>query len=225
MSKLNLSLTQPITPFFERFGTKIIYKPNQSFDRPEDSMQGVYLMIAGQALIYTVKSDGISQIIGMYEEGAVFARPGGLINQPQIYQHLEALTNCVVYRMPLDVFQTIYTTNKEFLGIYIKQIALMNMYIVERVITLGENDALKRIVRWLLFMEKYYGDTKGNQSTLRISLTQEQIASFTSLTRESVNKYLQLLKRKKQIKIQKGKISINNLEALRDQIDILNTNP
>jgi len=60
------------------------------------------------------------------------------------------------------------------------------------------------VVKGLILLLDYYGNKNNDQGDLRISLTQEQYASFLCLTREYLNKIFRELKRKKIIEISKN---------------------
>lgn len=220
MQKLNL-LTQTAVPYFQKNGIKIDYKKGQLFVRPEDSAQGIYYLISGQAQLFATKIDGTEQIIGIWEEGAIFGKVGSVIPQRFTTISTRALSSCVVYRLDCKQFQTLLEKEPAMSVAYMQQVAFNNIYVLNQILTLGERNIYLRVVSELLLLADYYGDPCGKGCVLRIVLTQEQLASVLCITREYLSKMLKKIKLKKLIVVDKeGRISIPNLAGLKQEMDV-----
>jgi len=219
MQRLKL-LTQAMAPYFKKDGLRINYKKGQLFVRPEDSSQGLYYLDSGQALLYTTKSGGVEQIVGIWEEGAVFGKVGSVMSQPFTTVSTQALTDCVVYRLSCDQFQNLLNKKRPVLEAYMKQVSFNNIYILNLVLNLGERNIYLRVISELLLLAEYYGDCHDRGYTLRIILTQEQFANMLCITREYLSKTLKKVKDKKLVVInKKGRIRIPNLTALQQEME------
>lgn len=215
-------LTQHLASYFHQHGIKMSYKEGHLFTRPEDHAQGIYYLESGLAMLYTTKSDGTEQIIGIWEKGAIFSKEGTVMTQPNIIMSIEAFTKCTVYRMESHIFRTLLTQHHHVLEAYMRQVSFNNVYILRQVMILGERNIYLRVIDNLLLLAEYYGDVdqKGGY-TIRILLTQEQLASMLCITREYLNKNLKKIKTKKLINIsKKGKIHIPNITLLKQELDI-----
>ncbi|MFO1444801.1 Crp/Fnr family transcriptional regulator [Bacillus sp. Bva_UNVM-123] len=70
----------------------------------------------------------------------------------------------------------------------------------------------------LIRMTNSYGVMKKNGVLIDLPLTNQELGNFCGTSRESTNKFLNELKREGVISINKGKITIHNLQYLRDEI-------
>ena len=74
----------------------------------------------------------------------------------------------------------------------------------------------------LIRLSNSYGEKKQEGILLNISLTNQELANFCGTSRESVNRLLNELKRKEIIGMVKGKITIYDLDFLKDEINCEN---
>ena len=74
----------------------------------------------------------------------------------------------------------------------------------------------------LIRMTNSYGVQKSNGILIDLPLTNQQLGDFCGTSRESTNKILNKLKREGILSITKNKITVHNLEYLRNEIDCEN---
>lgn len=220
MPNLNFQLTKDAVVFFKNKGLKINYKKGQLFVRPEDHAQGVYYLINGQALLQTIKLNGTEQIIGFWEKGAIFGKVGSVITQLSTDSYIQALTDCLVYRLSLENFQQLLTSEKQMYQAYMQQVSFNNIFTLNQIMVLGEKNSYFKVVSQLLLLASYYGNLDQDRCTLRVALTQEQLANMVCITREYLSKTLKKIRAKKLIEINKnGQINITRLSELRKELE------
>lgn len=211
--------TQSVFPYFQKNGLKINYKKGCQFFRPEDSPQGIYYLESGQAMLSSTKLNGTEQILAIGESGSIFGKVGSVITQPDTNVTAQSITDCVVYRLGCKDTELIAT--EPIAGTaYMKQVAYNNVYLLSQVLILGEKDIYLRVISELLLLAEFHGDTYDNQSCcLRVSLTQNQLASMICISREYLSKTLKKIKEKRLI-IDDGRyIKIPNLDTLKHELD------
>jgi CRP/FNR family transcriptional regulator len=71
-------------------------------------------------------------------------------------------------------------------------------------------------------MSNSYGVQKGNEILIDLPLTNQELANFCGTSRESTNRILSELKKDNIISVKKGKISILDLQYLKNEIDCEN---
>jgi CRP-like cAMP-binding protein len=71
-------------------------------------------------------------------------------------------------------------------------------------------------------MSNSYGIQKDNGILIDLPLTNQELANFCGTSRESTNRILSELKKNKIISVKKGKISIWDLQYLKNEIDCEN---
>lgn len=212
-------MTQPIVPYFQKYGLKINYKKGRQFFRPEDSAQGIYYLESGQAMLSSTKVGGAEQILAIGEAGTIFGKVGSVMAQPTVNIAAQSITDCLVYRLSCQEFSDLITTEPIAFGAYMQQVSRNNVYLLSQVLILGERNIYARVIAELLFLAEFHGDKCGKQCTLRINLTQEELANMLCISREYLNKTLQKIKLKKLISDQKGCLEILNLKALREEVE------
>lgn len=214
MEKLN-SLTKTALPLFKKYGIKMTYKKGQLFFRPEDSAQGIYYLDSGQAIVFSAKENGLEQIVGIFEEGAIFGKIGTVVSQPFTVISTKSLTDCTVYRLTCEQFQILLKTEPTIFDAYMKQVSFNNVFIINQILILGERNIYLKLLSQILLLADYYGDNKKSGCVLRIILTQEQMANMLCITREYLSKTLKKIKLKKIIVVGKdGRIRIPDMNRL-----------
>lgn len=219
MEKLN-SLTKTALPLFKKKGIKMAYKKGQLFFRPEDSAQGIYYLDSGQAMVFSAKENGLEQIVGIFEEGAIFGKIGTVISQPFTIISIKSLTDCIIYRLTCEQFQTLLNTEPTMFDAYMKQVSFNNVFILNQILVLGERNIYLKLLSQILLLAGYYGDNEKSGCVLRIVLTQEQMANMLCITREYLSKTLKKIKLKKIITVGKdGRIRIPDINILKREIE------
>lgn len=214
--------TNAIFPYFQKSGLKINYKKGQQFFRPEDSAQGIYYLESGQAMFSSSKADGSEQILAIGEAGSIFGKVGSVMNQPASADiAAQSITDCVVYRLGCQEFTQLIAAEPKACAAYMQQVSYNNVYLLSQVLILGEKNIYARVIAELLFLAKFHGNKHGVQYTLRVSLTQEELANMLCISREYLNKTLQKIKFKKLISEQKGYLKILDLTALKKEMELM----
>lgn len=171
-------------------------------------------------MVYATKKDGSQQIIGIWEKGAIFGKVGSVIDQRYTSISIQALSNCVVYRLDCKQFQTLLESDTAFFTAYMNQVAYNNVFILNQILTLGEKNIYVRVISELLLLADYYGDLDQKSCTLRVVLTQGQLAELLCITREYVSKMLKRMKLNKMILVDKdGRITIPNMIKLKEALE------
>lgn len=75
-----------------------------------------------------------------------------------------------------------------------------------------------RLAKKLLELTELYGRETPRGYPIEIRLTQEELGSTIGVTRESVNKYLRYFSSKGWVRLKKGRITVLNESALREQV-------
>ena len=83
---------------------------------------------------------------------------------------------------------------------------------------LRRSDEPGRLAKKLLELTELYGRETPRGYPIEIRLTQEELGSTIGVTRESVNKYLRYFSSKGWVRLKKGRITVLNESALREQV-------
>ena len=93
------------------------------------------------------------------------------------------------------------------------------IFLIDRVVYQGENGIHRKLLRWLLFMAKYYGSINNGSAEIIFFLSQEEIANFLHVTRVSVNNTLSFYTKKGVITTKDRKIYIPSLDRIKELLE------
>lgn len=208
--------------FFKEHGERIVYKKGQHIVWPADNFPWVYNLESGFARVTFAGKDDDARIIGFFTPGTTFAQVGSFFDSDSGTIEYLAETPVVVHRVKRDAFFEKLDTDKEFAKSYLN-ISLRNqIFLIDRIVYQGENGISKKMIRWILFMVKYYGVDvpNSNHVEIEIPLTQTTIASFLHVTRESANAAIRELVKKNLIEVSNKKIVILDCAALKKELAV-----
>ncbi len=210
--------------FFVKTGKEIHYKKNGIIIRPEDPPTGVYLVKKGYIRIYSITQDGTIKIHILYKPGDVFPLTWALINE-QKKLYYEAMNDTVLYRMKKDKFLDVIRFTHNFTLILLKMITVDFSVFSDRVDDLEISKTYPRIVSCLLFLAKHYGQSlqpkegcTADSCLIEAPVTQQDVANFSSMTRETASREISVLEKKKIISYKDHLIVINSLKKLNNEM-------
>lgn len=215
MLDLKVPLQEQID-FFTRHGELINFRKDQFLVTADEPSKWMFLIKEGYVKTCYTLPDGNVRILGYFTPGVPFAQLGSFFGMDSALEY-QASVNTLAYRVPQELFFKELKTNKDFSDDYIQYLLRAQMHLADRIVYQGEKNVYKRTVRWLLFMNKYYGaanDKKKKSWTIEVPLTQETAANFMYLTRESASKAFRELSKKKLITTKKKLITIPDIAKL-----------
>lgn len=209
-------MQQPIADIFEKifiyYGTLKTFPMNKIIFEKGSVADSIAYIKSGQVRAVVTNPEGDESTLFYLGAGDVFGSDS-LISEPLRVVTVQAISPCEVYLLPSEQFLEIWQKNnypiQELNSHYIKRIALLSDYICCSHFT----NAKKKIAYFLNSYSCAHGDT--------ISLTNEQIAAITGVSRISVNRNLNELAQENIISIKYRKIKIIDKERLLDTFDRL----
>ncbi|MFN3188198.1 MAG: Crp/Fnr family transcriptional regulator [Candidatus Paceibacteria bacterium] len=199
--------------FFEH-GELIEYKKGQHIVWQKDKSEWVFFSQEGLVRVSFTLLDKSHRIIGYFTPGAVFAQIGSFWGKHDGTLSYIAEIPTKVYRMKRQTFLKCLKDNPDAMQEYLQMTLRNQIFLIDRVVYQGEKGLTAKCVRWLLFMAKYYGKSKGNRCEINVPLTQETAANFLNATRESINVTLRELEKEGYIELATKKITIKKMKEL-----------
>jgi CRP/FNR family transcriptional regulator len=198
-------------------GQAATYRKNQLLVRADEENNWVFFLEKGLVKIGFLARDGSERILGYFLPGMTFAQSGSFFDLNDSGLEYEAIAGpAVVRRMPRDVFLQKLASETTVAKDYTDSLLRNQVYLIERVVYQGEKGVHTKCIAWLLFMAKYYGIAEGDAVKLAVPLTQEIVANFLHVTRESASSALRRLVRDGLITVEHKHITIVSLHKLRD---------
>lgn len=207
--------------FFLKTGKEIHYKKGDIIMRPDDIPSGLYFVKKGYVRIYSITEEGAERLHIIYQPKDVFPLMWVLKNE-QKKVFYEAMDNVVLYRVKKDSFLSIIKLHPNCMMSLISQLTDKFSMFSDRIDDLEVAKTYPRVVSSLIFFANHYGQSSDEKvSDSRIILppiTQQDIANFSSMTRETASREMSKLEKKKIITYKKHLIVVNQLKSLNKEL-------
>ena len=207
--------------YLQKHGQQVTYKKGQLLVRREEDSPWIFFIESGYVKMMFTDDVGNERVLGFGIPGMTIAQSGSFYSLPHVELEYEAHTDCVVWRMPRTEFIAAMQGSPELFQEWHQRILENHNLLVERVLYVGEKQPRRRIIGWLLAVARYYSLRQPNGSYLvEIPMSQDIIASFTHLSRETTSKIISELKKQGLIGIKNRYITVPDVAQLRQALHI-----
>lgn len=198
----------------------------QSFERGEMIFhQGsigsiLYIVAKGQIRVFTISEGGQELTLAIFGEGEFLGEMALLDGLPRSAsaQAMCATTALTLHRAAflhtIEICPPIAALVLESMAQRLRQ----TTYYAEQ---LGSMPAPRRVVRQLLRLAAQHGVREGEETRIDLRLTQDDLASMSGTTRETVNRVLALLRDQRVIRVERARVSVLNMSSLQQSFDQL----
>jgi CRP-like cAMP-binding protein len=193
----------------------------QTFERGETIFhQGsmgstLYIIVLGQIRIFTTSETGQELTVTLFRDSDFFGEMALLDGQPRAAS-AEAMcrtTTLTLHRAAflhtIDACPPIAASVLEVLTARIRQ---SNSVAAQ----LANLSASQRVVRQLCDLASRYGIADGGAIRIDLHLTQDDLASLSGTTRETVNRVLSTLRDQGLIRVERARVSVLKMQQLED---------
>lgn len=201
--------------YFTQFGERLIYNKGQYVVWSAEPSNWVYFLKEGLVQTSFSFSDGSERILGYFLPGMAFAQSGSFYAEQGFEIEFVAMKPCTVYRLANTKFLRQVKLDPAFNEDYIHLLQRNQIFLVERLRYQGEKTVRSKLIAWLLFMARYYGEITEKEVVIDIPLSQEDIANFLLVSRESVNAVFRALLASGVILHKKRLITIPDINQLK----------
>jgi CRP-like cAMP-binding protein len=215
MDKLEILHNAPAFAGLDRNQLKLLATNvgSQSFERGEMLFhQGsigsvLYIVVSGQVRIYTISESGQELTLAICKEGEFLGELALLDGLPRsanaqamrptatLTLHHSALWHTIAACPPIA---------EALLGAVAARLRQTNVYAEQ----LSSHSAPRRVVRQLLGLAIQHGVDEGQATRIDLRLTQDDLASLSGTTRETVNRVLGLLRDQRIIRVERAQVYI-----------------
>lgn len=178
----------------------------------------LYIVISGKIQISKITTDGRELSLRICGENDICGELTLFTDNPKYLLSAKVLEEGEVAAIRKDILETEIFQNSKLAFEFMKWMSdhFRNTQTKFRDLVLnGKRGAL---FSTLIRMSNSYGFQQKDGILIDLPLTNQELANFCGTSRESTNRILSELKRDKVISINKGKISILNLQYLREEI-------
>lgn len=208
-----------IRAYFEKHGQRLEYDKRQTLVRVDDPQPWVYFLEDGIVEASYAFPDGVDRMLGYFVPNSIFAQNRSFFDDAGGDLKYLTITKTVILRVHRDDFLKQVAKVPKFNQEYLQMALLFRIFTTDLVIYLGENRIHNRCVRWLMLMARYYGEQTDEGVRIMVPLTQDTIANFLHVSRESISKTLREFTKGGHITIRKKQITIKNVDGLKDLLE------
>ncbi len=181
----------------------------------EEEPSHISIIKSGIVKSYSISDDGDERQMAFDTEGEIFPIGWvfGAIEKTQYFY--EAFSDCEVYMVKRTDFLKHIRRNPQFGSEMYMSLAIRFVSLQARIYALTQPKASQKIIYTLIYLADRFGDrTKNDKTKLQIPLTQQELANFIGITRETTSTELKKLEKQKLFK-HSNKFFIIDLEKLR----------
>jgi CRP/FNR family transcriptional regulator len=179
--------------FLERYRIKK-YKKGDVILQQDADPASAFAVKKGIIKTYNLTSKGEEKPIGFHSAGELFPLGWifGKIHKAQYYY--EALSDCQLYSAPKDELTTFIQGDPEAMYEVLNRCVWEALNHEMRINALGQSKASDKVLHTIHYLALYFGrDLRRDIVEIPLPLTQQDVANFTGLTRETVSVELKKL--------------------------------
>lgn len=206
-----------LTNYFINHGSKTVFKKGQLLIRREDNSPWMYYIESGVVKLNFTNPEGETRTLGFNTPNMVSYQNNKFRTLPEFELEYEAISEVVARRVSREDFEAELNKNPALLKDWSARIMARGELLLERILYSGERNPRRRIVAWLRAVCHYYGQPQPDGSiVVTMPLTQEVIASFVGLSRESTNRVISELKTLGLLRIKRHIITVVDPDKISD---------
>lgn len=194
------------------------YKRGGILIKAGDTPNGIFYLKEGIVRQYSISKSGEELTLNVYKPTSFFPMSWAFNNTPNNYYY-EALALVKLWQAPKKDVLRFIKDEPEVLYDLIKRIYKgLEGYMMQMEFLMA-GSASAKLVACLLIYAKRFGKEQNKKIIINMKLTQQEIASQTGLTRETVNREIQNLKKQRLVGFNKNKFEINNIYKLEEKLN------
>jgi CRP/FNR family cyclic AMP-dependent transcriptional regulator len=198
---------EPVIQFAKKYPRKH-YNRGEIIIWQEDEPEFAHIVSAGLVKCYNISADGLEQPIAFNGPGDTFPI-AWVFHQLNVSEFFYgAYTDCDVYRVPRADLVGFLKADPSALFDLTSALAADYQAAMQRMRSLEYSKAQDKIMHTLLYLSKHFSEPGTRNGSLMMPITQQELANFVGLTRETTATILKHLKRDRAIDYYKSQIQV-----------------
>ncbi len=178
----------------------------------------LYIIISGKIQISKITADGRELSLRICGANDICGELTLFTNDPRYLLSAKVLEGGEVAAIKKEVIESEFFQNSKLAFEFMKWMSDHFRRTQTKFRDLVLNGKRGALFSTLIRMTNSYGVQKGDAILIDLPLTNQELANFCGTSRESTNRILSELKRDQIISVKQGKITVLNLQYLKDEI-------
>lgn len=195
-------------------GTRRRFRRGSVLFHEGDSTGDVFVLLEGQAKVVVTAKDGRQVLLVIRSEGDIVGELAAIDDTPRSATVI-ALDDVHALVIPADRFRELIDEQPRIVRYLLTAMAARMRQTSMRQLEFGLDDALSRVCRRLVEMGERYGEARDDGILVDAPLSQQDMASWSGLSRQAVVKALTALRSLGWIETSGGQFTICDIEAVR----------
>lgn len=205
------TIPEAVAAFFAAF-PKHTYDKGEILIRAAENPQSVFYIVEGRVSQYDITTTGNEMVVNIFKPGAFFPMSLAINDVPNNY-FFEASAPLTVHVAPAADVIRFLQENPDVLFDLLARVYRGTDGVLRRMAHLMGGNAKNRLLFELLNAAHRFSEQQPD-GTLRITLTESDLAKHSGLTRETVNRIIKDLKTDKLVAVDKSGIFLIDTGAL-----------
>ena len=188
------------------------YKKGQVLFHEGTRPLGVFCVNSGKVKVYRLGTDGKEQIMKIAKEGDVLGYKA-MISEEHYPVTAETLDDCAICFVPKTDFLYLLSENKGFNRKLMQAVCHELGVMSEKLTNLAQKSVRERLAISLLMLKDTYG-MEGENGSVEINLTREDLANIVGTATETLIRLLHDFKEENLISTKGRKIRVENVKGL-----------
>lgn len=188
-------------------------KPEEYLYRQEDTANSIFIVKSGSFRSVRLDSEGSEQTLDFYLPGEVMGLDA--LGTGRFLCSVTALETSAVCELPLSRLSSLCAKIPSLQAQLMRIIGTQISAHHEHIALLGTQSASAKLGAFLLMLSQRYGALGYSKTEFNLPMDRHGIASFLSLTVETVSRQLSNLKNTGIISLKRRGVHINNLDSLK----------
>lgn len=185
---------QKLNNFFAGF-KKLSFKKSETILRADDEPRGVFYLKKGYVKLYSLSKDAQELTLIIFKTGDFFPIMWAINNTPNTY-YLEAMTAVELCQAPREKFLNFIKNNGEVLFELTRRILTRFGGVLSRMEYAMFGTAYNKVASIILICADRFGQSLGENTTIQVPLTHQDIANLIGVARETVSIEMKKLQNK-----------------------------
>ncbi|KAA8786412.1 CRP-like cAMP-binding protein [Paenibacillus sp. 4624] len=180
--------------------------------------EAVFFIRTGIVKAYKTDENGHEQIVSFLKTGDMFPHTG-FFNAHPYPATAVAITPTSLLAIPVRHFERLMLSTP---SIAIKIMRVLGDKIRElqdKLQVLSGQDVRNRVLSFLLMLAEQHGQQHADKIIINLPMTHQEFANSIGTTRETANRLLNQLSKDELLEVDRSRIIIHNLQALKEQRD------